>query len=407
MNRNDTGEWQYLIVFAVVALALAGLYAFNRYLVVDRVGLQAFLLNWNSLQRFIYDGTSPYSTAAFSDTTRLIIQRGYVTGAISDQHMMLPYLLFYLPFSWIQTFEISASIWLMVLELSLVGAFVLIYERIEWRFPFLFILPIVVFFLAWEPVWASFNSGSDIFIQIFLILLSLKMVQQNSDEYAGVLIAFSFINLETFGILFLTYFLWLIVKRRWGVLGGFLLTTFLMQFLAYIFSAGWYLEYLRNQLAFWRGNDLLTTKLIFTSWLPAVGATFGHILSVLALATMLFEWQNISLRDENALYWVLCLTLPIVPLLGISYKSEWLLSAMPALALVSSRFTNRWHLLGYVLSIVYMLFIGIALWLAAAYDLPSVQMVFFPLSLVLMMYWVRWDSVKKPRLWVDELAKRQ
>jgi hypothetical protein len=407
MNDNESDIWQYLILFALIALGLAGFFFLNSTFLVGRFALTDFVLNWNSLQRFIYDGFSPYSAEIYANSTRLIIQQGGVTEGLRNLHLPLWNLLLMLPFSWIQDLGIAGSIWLMLLEFSLAGVVLLSLMKMERKESWFFTLILVVFFLVWQPFYASINTGSEVLLQVFLLLLSLYMVEKQSDEYAGVLIALAFFNFEIFGILFFTYFLWLLGNQRGGVLGGFVLTVLLLIVLSFLFSNNWYLEYLKNQLSFWGSNDLTTTALLFEGWLPAIGKMMSYILAVLALATLLFEWQNIAKREAAGLMWVLSLCLPMVPLLGISYRPEWLIATMPALILVFTRFIGRWRILGFILVLFLMFVIGSGLWLAKIYNLPSIFLFFYPLLTVILLYWVRWDAVKKPRLWVDQLALKE
>lgn len=406
MKENQSVNLQYVALFLLISLGLTGLFFINREFLVSQFDLADFIFNWNSLQRFMYDGTSPYSAETFSNSTRLIIQQGGLTEGLGNLHLPLWNLLLMLPFSWIQELTTAASIWMILLEFSLLGVFVISLRKMEWKNPWFFTAPVILFFLGWQPFFSSLSAGSEILIQLFLILLSLQMLENHSDEYAGVLLALAFFNFEIFGILFLTYFIWLIGNQRWGVFGGAGLTILLLLLLSFLFSNNWYLEYLRNQLLFWNSNDLASTATIFTGWLPAIGKMLSTILAVLALSILLFEWQTINKRDAGGLLWVISLCLPIVPLLGISYRPEWLIATMPALFLVYTRFISRWRMLGFVLVMILIGTIGAGLWLAKIYNLPSIFIFFYPLLTILLMYWVRWDAVKKPRLWVDELAQR-
>ena len=179
-----------------------------------------------------------------------------------------------------------------------------------------------------------------------------------------------------------------------------------MLVLAFVFEADWFFRYLKNQLDYWRNNDMQTVTLIFQGWLPAAGLTMSKILAVLALAPILFEWQTIGLREAKSMFWLTGLVLAVVPLLGFSYRPEWAIATMPGLMLVFNRFTARWRYHGFVLSILIMLLLGWGLWAAALAGNSSVHMIFFPILTVILLYWVRWDVLQKKRLWADELADR-
>lgn len=405
-TNSERFAWQYVVLAALILAAVGGLYVLNQQFVFPRVRLEHFILNWNSLQRFIYDGPSPYSPGVYEDTARKVIARGTMAGDLEKLHLPLNTLLFYLPFAWMEDLSMAGTIWLMATQLALGGVFIMTLTRLEGNMPRWFYLPMLVFFLSWQPLYTTISTGADLILQMALILLGLRMLEQQNDEYAGLLFAFAFFNLEVFGMFFLTLAIWVTLKSRWGVFGGFGLTLGLMLVLAFVFETDWVLRYLKNQLEFWRYNDMQSVTDIFTGWLPAAGVTIAKIVAVLALALVLFEWQTLGRREAGNLYWLTGLTLAIVPLLGFSYRPEWAVVAMPGLMIVFNRFTARWHVPGFVLTLLIMLVLGWGLWAAAWVPSPSVHMVFFPILTVLLMYWVRWDVLKKKRLWADELADR-
>ena len=403
-QKNNT--WQYGALVVAILGGLAGVYLLNLNFAVPYQRLHSFILNWNSLQRFIYEGLSPYSAEVYADTTRIVISRGTFAGELEPLHLPLSHLLLFLPFAWMQDFGMAAATWLGVLQFGLAVSVLLVMSRLEGSMPRWLYLPILLFFLAWQPLYAAINSGSELLVQLALLLLALRMLEQHSDEYAGLLLAFGFYNLEVFGIFYLTMFIWLVVKGRWGVLAGFGLTMAVLLLLAFAFQADWALRYLKNQLEFWRYNDMVTSTRIFEGWLPAAGPTMARIVAVIALALLLFEWQTIGLREAENLFWLAGMALAVVPLLGISYRVEWSLAAMPGLMLVFNRFTSRWHLPGFVMSVAIMAVLMWGLWAAAIAGNLSVHIIFFPILNVALLYWVRWDVLKKNRLWADELARR-
>ena len=405
-TEQKNNAWQYALLALAILGGLAGVYLLNLHFAIPYQQLHSFILNWNSLQRFIYDGSSPYSAEVYADTTRIVISRGTFAGELEPLHLPLSHLLLFLPFAWMQEIGMAAATWLAVVQFGLAGSVLLVMSRLEGRMSRWYYLPVLLFFLAWQPLYAAINSGSELLVQLGLILLALKMLEQQSDEYAGLLLAFAFFNLEVFGIFYLTLLIWLAAKGRWGVLGGFGLTLALLLLLAFVFQADWVLRYLKNQLEFWNSNDMVTSTLIFEGWLPAAGPTLARIVAVIALALLLFEWQNIGLREAENLLWLAGLALAVVPLLGISYRPEWSLAAMPGLMLVFNRFTARWRLTGFILTLLVMALLGWGLWAAAIAGNAAVHILFFPMLNVALLYWVRWDVLKKNRLWADELARR-
>jgi len=79
---------------------------------------------------------------------------------------------------------------------------------------------------------------------------------------------------------------------------------------------------------------------------------------------------------------------------------------LPGVLLVASVMSQRWGLFGLFGAIITLAVVFIGLWTAQLNGLTSVFVLFYPLSLTLLLYWVRWGAVRPPRMWADELARR-
>jgi len=67
---------------------------------------------------------------------------------------------------------------------------------------------------------------------------------------------------------------------------------------------------------------------------------------------------------------------------------------------------QRWKLLGFGSSLIVLTVAFLGLWAAQLSGLISVFILFYPLFLVLLLYWVRWGAIRQPRLWADEIKLR-
>jgi hypothetical protein len=124
------------------------------------------------------------------------------------------------------------------------------------------------------------------------------------------------------------------------------------------------------------------------------------------LSVLLIEWRAVRGHDVRWLYWTACLSAALAPLLGIPTQPGWLAFTLPGVLLVASVMSQRWGVLGLITAILTLSGLFVGLWLAQLNGLTSVFILFYPLMLTLLLYWVRWGAVRPPRLWVDEIRIR-
>jgi hypothetical protein len=173
--------------------------------------------------------------------------------------------------------------------------------------------------------------------------------------------------------------------------------------LSFLLMPDWILPFFGAAFGNWQSGAMPSTYSIFITWLPGIGQRFAQLLAVAALATILFEWRAVRGQDVRWLFWTACLSATLAPLLGIPYLSGWLGFTLPGVLLVVSVMAQRWGLLGFGSAIITMAGLFVGLWAAQLNGLTSVFILFYPLVLTLLLYWVRWGAVRPPRLWVDEI----
>jgi hypothetical protein len=66
---------------------------------------------------------------------------------------------------------------------------------------------------------------------------------------------------------------------------------------------------------------------------------------------------------------------------------------------------QRWGRFGRWSAAVLLLTIFFGLWAALRATVGSVFTLFFPLLLIVLLYWVRWWAIRPPRLWADAIAE--
>lgn len=405
MRNNNT----FTIVFFFLAVTgvIAGLFWANLAYVQKSPGGPEFIVPWKATQNFILEGTSPYDKETLSAIQKLI----YGHQAKAGDHpyrvnVPLFFLVFFIPLSLIRDLAVARAIWLVVLEASLLMSVFFALRLMNWKPHWAVGLGLGLFFIFWQPSSAMIVSSTSSVIQIFIMLSALRCLEVGSDELAGFLIAITLVNLEMTGFVFITLLVWVFSTQRWRVLAGILMTLVLLVMLSILLLPGWMYPFLLETLRNWIIGFIPSTYVLFERWMPGIGQRIAQIISVAALTLLLFTWTSLRGRDIRSLFWSVCFTSAIVPLLGVPYFPYWLVYTTPAVVLIVSGMIQRWKLIGYISSAVFLLVVFGVLWLAQIRGYSSIFIMFYPILLVMLLYWMRWAVVRPPRMWADEIALR-
>lgn len=400
-KKPDRGNLIYLGVVALFALA-----TYVNYLMLPVVGnAPEFKIEWEATRGFLMTGASPYaiSRTLYSSSVDLF-------GAniiISAYHQPFFRSIIQFPLSFISSFELAAAIRMTIIEVAFGALIFLIWKILPWRQTRAQWSLLVLLIVMMPFSWLSVIAAGETVIVLVLLTLSVLSVSKGMPEVGGVLLALGFTMFEVFGLAIFSILVWLIYRREFNALIGFGLTFLLLVFLAHIFFPEWYMVYFTSQYLFSMIKPLATSGSYFVNVLPGAGATLSKVFSVIILALLLYEWHTLWKRDENAFVWVFALMLIASPVLGFGTLPQWQVTSVLATALVVSRFANRWGNKGFWLSFFVMAMVEIYIFLTFRGNDPTAMLIWVPVIQIIMLYWVRWDSVRTTKLWADILEEVQ
>jgi len=394
------------LIFFVVAVG-GGLFWANMKFVKRVPGGADFIVPWKSMQNFMMGGVTPYGTLTSLNIQTIIYQHPSRPGQY-PYHVNIPLfmLLFFMPLAWIRNINIARAIWMICLEAGLFGVVLVSLRLTRWRPHWLLLIVILFFSAFWQPSVSMLVTATSIILQTLLICGSLRCIELGSDELAGALAALCLLNIEATGLVFLALLVWIFSTQRWRILGGIGMMLAILIGLSIILLPSWVWPFIGATVSNWQSGAIPSTYNLFEGWLPGIGHRLAQILAVGALAILFLEWRAVRGQNVHWLFWTACLTAAITPLLGIPYFPNWLVFTLPGIILVISIMVQRWKLLGFGSSLIVLTVAFLGLWAAQLSGLISVFILFYPLVLVLLLYWVRWGAIRQPRLWADEIKLR-
>lgn len=395
--KPDRTYFAYLSV--VVALTMITL--FNYLILVPRLDLTLFKIDHAAARDYVVDGTSPYHEL------NLLSQRSDVNlnpgELISVYHKPFFRTILSFPLAAIPDTNLAEALQLTLIEISIAITLALAAKLLFRQAPNLQSLAILIPILALPGFMSGIRLGDETLIILALITLSVWSIQKGQDEVGGVTLALGFTSFESFGIAFITIFLWLIYKGRARFLMGFGLTLAFLLLMAHIFDPNWYIGYLKSQYIYYQQNQAFKLTAIFTESMPGAGFTLAKVTAVLFLASILYEWHTIAKREFNAFLWVLALSFTIPTLLGIGTAIQWSVANVIGIVLVIIRFSERWKTKGYLIAISTFSLAEIGIRFLVVPVSVGLALFVMPLIITILLYWVRWDSVRTTRLWADIL----
>ncbi len=412
MSRTLTILTTVFLVFLAIAI-LGGLMWGNAHYAGDHPGEKDFFVPWLAARTFLQYGNSPYSEPA-TQRAQLIY---YGSMAVEGQDPLrlsvpFPVELFYFPFALVSDYALARGLWMTCLEISLVALAFLSLRLTGWKLARTFLPVYLVFSVLWIYGFLPLLESRSVIFVALAVVGFLLALRDGRDELAGALLVAPFFKLDATGLLVLFILWWAIYHRRGRILAGFGMALVILLSISFFILPGWFMPFVSGLISHINSNPAFTPGSIFASWWPVVGPRLGWGLTAVILVILFLEARAVRRTDFRHLLWTACLTLAVVPLLGIPViPQDYILLFTPLilfLAILAERWSHpgRWGVTFFVLLAIFFAFwlVAAGLFLAGAFAaLTAVQVLVFPFLLVLGLYWMRWWAVRPSRTWSDTL----
>jgi hypothetical protein len=369
-----------------------------------------FLIPWLGAQTFLRYGNSPYSEPAAQRNQIQYYGRPAEKGEDPLRlGLPLPMELIYFPFALIPDYDLARGLWMAAVEIALAVLAILTLRLTGWKPGRVLAAAVILFSLLWSYALLSLASGSGIALVALALVGGLVALQTGKDELAGALFVLPFFKPDICGVFMLFLLWWVLVHRRGRVVGGFLLTLFLLLIVSFVLLPSWFIPFLRGLISQSFYNPGITPLRIFVSWWPAIGDKLAWALYIVLAVVLLLEWRIVRGKDFRHTLWLVSVTLSATPLIGIPVRLDDLFVLFLPLIFALAILADRWShgaqklvspgllALAFVLpwSILFGSMNGAAK-NAALFLIP-------PALLLPLLYWERWWATRPPRTWLESL----
>lgn len=400
-----------IIIFAL----LAGLVIFNVFFVHSNPVDKKFLTPWLGMRTFLEIGNDPYGEPAAQRTQ--LLYYGKLAESGQDPlflNQSFASVILYFPLALINDYTTARVVWMLLLELFLIGSAYLCRYLFEWKLPiFISAAYFILAILGSQAIIPLLENDQVILVFIFL-LVGLIGVQKESDELSGAAFALAFFQPSVTAILCLMIFWWVLLNRRKRIIWGAMMAWGFLILASFGLFPGWFLPFIHSFKTEFVFVEYQSTFGFLSDLWPAIGLKVATVLTFGMIILLILEWRAALKRDFRWFLWVVSLTLATFPLVGIPTIADnniiFLIPLTYILKVVADRLGRRkkWLYIGIIILLIFM--VGWALWLGSLYFTDNVTyntITFFAPSFLLLagLYWIRWWATRPPRTWMDTIEQ--
>jgi len=239
-----TAVSQYLII-ALALIFIFCLVYFSTKVMTSIPFEDDFVIPWTAGRSWLLEGINPYDPAVVGRAEDTISKSDYLADLPVSEMLFHPLinLIFYLPFSLIPGWQVSAI------------------EKVG----------IILLFTFWMPGIHSILSGYFTPIMILLIFLGIYLIFKEQDNTAGFVLSLTIGSLPISLIITITIIIWSISRRRWSILISYFYGGAFLIIVSLLLLPTWPLDWLHILINIIETGDWLQTPLmLLASLLPGI-----------------------------------------------------------------------------------------------------------------------------------------
>ncbi|MEJ5224402.1 MAG: glycosyltransferase 87 family protein, partial [Anaerolineales bacterium] len=262
-----------LFLLSVLVILVGGLFWASLNFAQSNPGGAEFYRVWSGARAYSVNALNPYGVIVSEQVQRLVYGRLARAGEpIYRVDVPLHYLLLFTPLALVDEVAQARAWWMVFSQVALIALTLMGVSLAQWRTALPMRVALVLFGVFWVHSALAVIDGSLIVVVALLFAAALLALRAESDELAGILLAFATVKAEA-GILFLIYILlWSGVQGRWGVWGGFIMTLIVLAGVSWLFQPDWGWEFARAVFANLNSGPLVGLGVLLEARLPGVGA---------------------------------------------------------------------------------------------------------------------------------------
>ena len=352
----------------------------------------SFYSYWLTGRVLFAQGQNPYADDLFEQVKARFPEDRNVSGFTLPLYAVLPIL----PFAFINNFTAALILWRLLLEAALIfcGYRLVRGFRIQNR-----LTPgsvcAVLLLLNYYTVSALIDGDISI-LAITFFMIGMAAVRDGESELAGIMFAFSTIKISVAFLPVIWVCIWCLAHRQGTIVAWAAMVFALLFLIALLVRTDWFMLFLRSLVYYIKYMNPTNVSKLIENWQPELGGRIGWAFSGVMMLILIVEWIVNAGKDNNALEWVMAMTLCIGFLAGIPNLGKHLFILwIPGIYCIDKmqlRWGNRGRIYGFILTgFLFLLpwvfqFTAVPVWT----DPVNMINIVMPFALTFLLYWNRW-----------------
>lgn len=309
---------QYAILVAVIlAILIINVVFTHNTLTAPFPGHNDFMSRWEGARSYWIDGLNPYREAASLN----IQERIYGRAAAPDQdpgYFAYPFFTAFIIAPLVLTdYAWASAIWMVLLEVCLIGALFFNLGAIRWRpKPILLLIILIWALLDYLPM-RGLLLGQPGLLVYFLQALALSAILSRRDAIGGAALALSTFKPQMGFLIVPLLILYALRLRRWRYVAAFTITFGVLMVASFVLQPSWLSDWLTQVNIYSSYTALGSPVWIIAQYYLSLGAVGEVLLIAPLIGVLIWSWYMVLIqgKDERFL-WAAALTLTITHLIA-------------------------------------------------------------------------------------------
>jgi hypothetical protein len=306
-------------------------------------GFNDFLTVWEASRSYFYDGLDPYS----AETSLRIQTRIYGRAALPDEqpnHFAYPFYAIFFVYPTIHfEYEFGTAIWVVLLEVCLIGSLLLLLDFYRWRPKPLTLAALALFMILCYPGARGLLLGQVSHVVFFLQVLALWALKRERDTLSGIALACSTFKPQMGVLLVPLLLLWALDQRRWRLIQAFVVTLALLVGASFLLQPDWLLGFWYQIRLYPTYIEVSTPAWVIAQYLFGLGGGAEIALNVIFYLGVLWTWFELFIRKRHErFWWTVMIALTVTHLAGLRTASpHFIVFAIPLMFYLAQMAKHR------------------------------------------------------------------
>lgn len=281
-------------------------------------GHNDFMSRWEGARSYWIDGLNPYGAeASLNIQTRI-----YGGAAAPDQdpgYFAYPfYTLFVVAPLVTVDYAWASAVWMVLLEVCLIGALFLILAILNWR-PAPLLLGVLILYAIFDYfAMRGLLLGQPGVLVYALEILAIWALLRERETLGGIALALSTLKPQMGFLIVPLILLFVLFNRRWRYLITFLVTMAILMGASFLLMPSWLGDWLAQVSTYTTYTAIGSPVWVITQYYLNLGSVGEYAAIAVLIVYMLWAWFELIIRRKHErLLWTIVLTLTITHLAAV------------------------------------------------------------------------------------------